>query len=92
MASGRSVLVSANEYAKFLQYQESLKYSSSSITTIDLMTKQIIGRGHESGRLYILDTPISKSVACFGVQAPFATHCRLGHQPFLRLLKKFCPQ
>ncbi|KAL5741578.1 hypothetical protein ACOSP7_028310 [Xanthoceras sorbifolium] len=57
----------------------------------DLMTKQIIGRGHESGGLYILDTSIPKSVACSGVTSPFEAHCRLGH-PSLPLLKKLCPQ
>ena len=31
----------------------------------DLMTKQIIGRGHESGGLYILDPAVSKPIACF---------------------------
>ena len=57
----------------------------------DLMTKQIIGRGHESGGLYILDPAVSKPIACFGVTTPFETHCRLGH-PSLPLLKKLCPQ
>ncbi|KAL5838389.1 hypothetical protein ACOSQ3_015558 [Xanthoceras sorbifolium] len=57
----------------------------------DLMTKQIIGKGHESGGLYILDTSIPKSVACSGVTSPFEAHCRLGH-PSLPLLKKLCPQ
>ncbi|KAL5810383.1 hypothetical protein ACOSQ3_027085 [Xanthoceras sorbifolium] len=57
----------------------------------DLMTKQIIGKGHESGGLYILNTSIPKSVACSGVTSPFEAHCRLGH-PSLPLLKKLCPQ
>ena len=57
----------------------------------DLMTKQIIGRGCESGGLYILDYPVSRPVACSGVTKPFETHCRLGH-PSLPLLKKLCPQ
>lgn len=58
----------------------------------DLTTKKIIGRGHESGGLYILDTPILNSVACSGVTtSPFEAHCRLGH-PCLPSLKKLCPQ
>jgi hypothetical protein len=55
------------------------------------MTRKIIGKGHESGGLYILDTEVPKSVACSGVVAPFDAHCRLGH-PSLSLLKKLCPQ
>ena len=57
----------------------------------DLMTKQIIGRGRESGGLYILDPAVPQSVACYGVTTPHETHCRLGH-PSLSLLKKMCPQ
>ena len=53
----------------------------------DLSTKRIIGRGHESKDLYILETEVPKSVACFGVLTPFDLHCRLGH-PSLPLLKK----
>ena len=55
------------------------------------MKKQIIGRGHESRGLYILDHPVARPVACSGVSTPFETHCRLGH-PSLPLLKKLCPQ
>ena len=55
------------------------------------MTKQIIGRGCESGGLYILDHAVSKPIACFGITTPFKTHCRLGY-PSLPLLKKLCPQ
>ena len=57
----------------------------------DLLTKQIIGRGRESGGLYILETEVPKSVVCFGVVTPFELHCRLGH-PSLSLLKKLYPQ
>ena len=57
----------------------------------DLVTKQIIGRGRESGGLYILDHVVSRPVACSRVTTPFETHCRLGH-PSLPLLKKSCPQ
>ena len=57
----------------------------------DLMTKQIIGRGRESGGLYILDHTVSRPIACFGVATPFETHCRLDHS-FLPLLKKLCSQ
>ena len=53
--------------------------------------KRIIGRGRESGGLYILDTEVSKSVACSGVVTPFKLHCRLGY-PSLPLLKKLYPQ
>ena len=45
----------------------------------DISTNRIIGRGCESGGLYILDTEVSKSVACSGVVTPFKIHCRLGH-------------
>ena len=57
----------------------------------DLLTKRIIGRGHESGGLYILQTEVLKSVACFEVVTPFEFHCCLGH-PSLCLLKKLYPQ
>ena len=53
----------------------------------DLMTKQIIGRGCESGGLYILDPTVPRPIACSGVTTPFETHCRLGHLS-LPLLKK----
>ena len=55
------------------------------------MTKQIIGRGHESRGLCILDSTIPRSFFCTEVTTPFETHYRLGH-PSLPLLKKFCPQ
>ena len=57
----------------------------------DLSTKRIIGRGHESRDLYILETYVLKSVACSRVVTPFKLHCRLGH-PSLSLLKKLYPQ
>ena len=55
------------------------------------MTKQIIGKGCESGGLYILDHVVLRLVACSGVTIPFEMHCLLGH-PSLLLLKKLCPQ
>ena len=55
------------------------------------MTKQIIGRGRESGGLYILDPTFQRPIVCSGVTTPFETHCRLGHLS-LPLLKKLCPQ
>ena len=55
----------------------------------DFSTKRIIGRGCESGGLYILDTKVSKSIACSGV-TPFKLNYRLGH-PSLSLLKKLYP-
>ena len=45
----------------------------------DLSTKRIIGRGRESGGLYILETEVSKSVACSRVVTPFELHSRLSH-------------
>ena len=57
----------------------------------DLVTKQIIGRGCESGGLYILETEVSKFVVYSGIVTPFELHCRLGH-PSLSLLKKVYPQ
>ena len=57
----------------------------------DLMTKQIIGRGRESGGLYILDPTVSRPIACSGVTTPFETHCRLGRLS-LPSLKKLCPR
>ena len=56
----------------------------------DLSTKRIIGRGRESGGLYILETEVLKSIACSGVVTPFDLHCRLGHLS-LPLLKKLYP-
>ena len=55
------------------------------------MTKQIIGRGRESGGLYILNLTVPRPIANFGVTTPFETHCKLGH-PSLPFLKKLCPQ
>ena len=55
------------------------------------MTKRIIGRGRESGGLYILDHAVPRLVTCSKVTTPFETHCLLGH-PSLPLLKKLCPQ
>ncbi|XP_062090707.1 retrovirus-related Pol polyprotein from transposon TNT 1-94 isoform X3 [Humulus lupulus] len=57
----------------------------------DLMTKKIIGKGHESGGLYVLDPLSSTPIACPSVASAFEAHCRLGH-PSLPLLKKLCPQ
>ena len=57
----------------------------------DLMTKQIIDRGRESGGLYILDPTVPRLIACSRVTTPFDTHYRLGHLS-LPLLKKLCPQ
>ena len=45
----------------------------------DLWTKRVIGRGCESGGLYILETEVPKSITCSGVVTPFELHCRLGH-------------
>ena len=55
------------------------------------MTKRIIGRGHESEGLYILDTKVPKLVVCSRVLTSFELCYRLGH-PSLSLLKKLHPQ
>ena len=57
----------------------------------DLSMKRAIGRGRESGGLYILETEVPTPVDCFGVVTPFELHCRLGHL-LLSLLKKLYPQ
>ena len=41
--------------------------------------KRVIGRGRESGDLYILETKVPTSVACSGVVTPFEVLFRLGH-------------
>ena len=53
--------------------------------------KRIIGKGHEFGGRYILETEVTKSVACSGVATAFELYCRLGH-PSFPLLKKLYPQ
>jgi len=53
----------------------------------DLMTGKIIGRGRESGGLYVLETTILKMpnlkvrklVACSSTMTPLELHYRLGH-------------
>ena len=57
----------------------------------DLMTKQIIDKGHESEGLHILDPTVPRPIAYFEVTTPFETHCRLGHLS-LPLLKNLCPR
>ena len=52
--------------------------------------KKIIGRGHESGGLYVLDTPVPRPIACSSISTPFEVHCRLGH-PSLSVLQKLYP-
>ena len=49
--------------------------------------KRVIGRGRESGGLYILETEVPTPVVCSGVVTPFELHRRLG-LPSLFLLKK----
>ena len=72
-----------------------LKYCVSSFPDYclfqDVMTKQIIGRGNESGGLYILDFAVPRPITCSRLTTAFETHCRLGHPP-LPLLKKLCPR
>ena len=55
------------------------------------MTKQIVGRGRESGGLYILDLAVPRPIICFRVTTSFETHYRLGRTSFL-ILEKLCPQ
>ncbi|CAH9142653.1 unnamed protein product [Cuscuta epithymum] len=57
----------------------------------DLLTKQTIGKGHESAGLYILDTSITKGIYCLGVGTLLEAHYRLGH-PSLTLMKQIYPQ
>ncbi|KAL0556546.1 hypothetical protein IC582_005060 [Cucumis melo] len=47
--------------------------------TLDRVMKKIIGRGYESGGLYLFDHQVSQAVACHVVPSPFEVHCRLGH-------------
>ncbi|KAH0729129.1 hypothetical protein KY289_000317 [Solanum tuberosum] len=53
----------------------------------DLMTKQIIGKGHVSDGLYILDEWAPPSVACSSIVSSFEAHCRLGHPSLPKLVK-----
>ncbi|KAJ9556562.1 LOW QUALITY PROTEIN: hypothetical protein OSB04_011176 [Centaurea solstitialis] len=57
----------------------------------DLSTKQIIGRGRESGGLYIFEPEELKSQAALASLSSFELHCRLGH-PSLQSLKRLYPQ
>src|SRR5262249_49510229 len=57
----------------------------------DLMTKKIIGKGHEAGGLYILDTQMPNSITYSSITIPFKMHCQLGHSS-LTSLKKLCPE
>nr|XP_009763399.1 PREDICTED: uncharacterized protein LOC104215329 [Nicotiana sylvestris] len=41
----------------------------------DLTTKQIIGKGSESGGLYVLESQVPKSISCSTVLSPFDVHC-----------------
>ena len=45
----------------------------------DHLTKRVISRGHESKSLYILETKVSKSIACSRVVTSFELYCRLRH-------------
>ena len=55
------------------------------------MTKQVIGRGQESGGLYILDLKLPKLIACSRIASLQEVLYRLGHSS-LSLLKKLFPQ
>ncbi|KAL3512100.1 hypothetical protein ACH5RR_024817 [Cinchona calisaya] len=59
----------------------------------DLMTKKIIGRGRESGDLYLLKTlsmKVPKPIACSSTLTPLEIHYSLGHPP-LPILNKLFP-
>ncbi|KAA0056091.1 gag-pol polyprotein [Cucumis melo var. makuwa] len=60
-------------------------------TSFDHVTKKIIGRGYESGGLYLFDHQVPQAVVCLVVPSPFEVHCRLGH-PSLFVLKKLYPE
>jgi len=57
----------------------------------DLTMKQVIGRGRESGGLYILENHVPRSLICSSTLTPLEAHCRLGH-PSLSTMNKLCPQ
>ncbi|KAA0066246.1 putative mitochondrial protein [Cucumis melo var. makuwa] len=57
----------------------------------DYVTKKIIGRGYESGGLYLFDYQVPQVVACPVVPSPFEVHYCLGH-PSLFVLKKLYPE
>jgi len=58
----------------------------------DLKTNKVIGKGHVSDSLYILDEYWEPRFAAYScVVSPFEAHCRLGH-PSLPMLKKLWPQ
>ena len=78
-------LISVNKLTRTLNC--SISFFPDHCLIQDLSTKQIIGRGRESGGLYILETEVPKFVACSGVVTLFDLHCLLGH-PSLPLLKK----
>lgn len=54
----------------------------------DLTTNQVIGKGHVSDDIYILDEWESRLVAFSSIVSPFEAHCRLGH-PSLPFLEEF---
>ncbi|TYK25818.1 putative Polyprotein [Cucumis melo var. makuwa] len=59
----------------------------------DLVTKKVIGKGHESRGLYIFEDQVSTStiVVCSGVVSPFNAPLSFVH-PSLSVLRKLCPQ
>ena len=57
----------------------------------DILMKLVIGRGQESGDLYILDPELPKPIACSGISSQHKVHYHLGH-PSLSLLKKLFPR
>ncbi|XP_022857873.1 uncharacterized protein LOC111378835 [Olea europaea var. sylvestris] len=93
-SSEQTIIVSTDEFAKFTQYQETLKNSSHFMSTLaetGSYDEKIIDKGHESSGFYVLDTQVPKSIACSGFSTPFEAHCWLGH-PSLSLFKKLCSQ
>ncbi|XP_058004588.1 uncharacterized protein LOC110650347 isoform X2 [Hevea brasiliensis] len=82
-------LLSVSKLTRTLNY--SVFFFSDQCLFQDLTTKQIIGRGHESGGLYILENHVPRLLVCSSTLTPLEVHCRLGH-PSLSTMKKLCPQ
>ena len=55
------------------------------------VTKKIIGRGYESGDLYLFNHQVPQAMMCHLVPSPIEVHCHLGH-PSLFVLKKLYPK
>ncbi|KAA0036027.1 Cysteine-rich RLK (RECEPTOR-like protein kinase) 8 [Cucumis melo var. makuwa] len=58
-----------------------IHFTPSFSLSLDRVTKKIIGRGCESGDLYLFDHQVPQVVACLVVPSPFEVHCRLDVHP-----------